>query len=198
MEIEEEEGRPKEEAPELSNSSVKSSPLFLKVTRELGELKALVADREAAEIKVKEEEAIQKATAAGEFEKAIELHTQKLEALERKHSKEILDRDLTTALVKAGAKNDVFLKGAVSSFDGATDISEYVKMLSENEENGAFFGDTETQRQIHRSPSAVAPSGLKSWDQIRVMEQSSDPKQRLEASRLIMAHILETGKMPPD
>lgn len=190
---------PTPETRELTNHDVKSDPLFQKVAGELSALKAQIAEAQQAEQAAKEQAELEQAKKAGEFEKVLEMNARKLEQMEAQHRAELLKRDLTTELVKAGARNEVFLKGAIAAYDGESDISEYVRALTESDDHKPFFGQLEQSRQTKQEPRGVAPSGnASSWAQIRAMEKSDDPKQRAEAGRLILDYAKKHGEMPPE
>lgn len=189
-----------EETRTLTNADVKSDPLFQKVAGELSELKSQIAAEKEAQAKAQEAAELKRMQEAGEYEKAIKLHAEKLERMEAQHKADLLRRDLTTELVKAGAKNEVFLKGAISSYDGETDIAEYVQSLVNSEDHKQFFGQLEQSRQTQPAPRGATPNGSanRTWEQVKAMEASPDPKQRLEAANIIGEYMRTHGKLPTE
>jgi hypothetical protein len=185
---------------ELTNADVKGDPLFQKVAAELAELKTQIAAEKTAQQKAAEAAEVERLKEAGKYEEAIKMHTAKLEQMEAQHKADLLRRDLTTELVKAGAKNDVFLKGAIAAYDGESTIAEYVQSLTDSDEHKPFFGSLEQSRQTQPSPRAAAPNGntQKTWEQVKAMEKSTDPKQRLEAADIIGEYMMaNNGELPP-
>lgn len=186
---------------ELTNADVKSDPLFKKVTGELAELKSQIAAEKAEQTKAQEASEMERLKEAGKYEEAIKLNADRLERMEAQHKADLLKRDLTTELIKAGAKNDMFLKGVIADYDGETDIAEYVQSLTSSDDHKLFFGSLEQSRQTQPAPKGVAPNGNAdlTWQQVKAMEQSDDPKQRAKASDIILLHLKRNdGKMPKE
>lgn len=184
---------------ELTNADVKSDPLFKKVTGELAELKSQIAAEKAEQTKAQEAAEMERLKESGKYEEAIKLHADRLERMESQHKADLLKRDLTIELVNAEAKNKVFLQGAIAAYDGETDIAEYVQSLKNSDENKPFFGGMEQSRQTQPAPKGVAPSGNAdlTWQQVKAMEQSDDPKQRAKASDIILNHLKKNGGQLP-
>jgi hypothetical protein len=88
----------------------------------------------AAEKERKELEAKQ------DYETILARREAELERVRSDHQAELLRRDLGAALMQEGARNKVFINGAIASFTGtADDIAQYVADLKEP--NADFFGD---------------------------------------------------------
>jgi len=187
-------------APEesrVSNAEIKNSELFQKLAGELNTLRQQMADEAAAKEQAQKEAELKQAQEKGDFEKALKMLTAEKEQMETQHKAEIVKRDITTELLKAGAKNSVFLNGAVAGYDGETDIAEYVSSLVSDDGNSVFF-KSESSRQTHAAPPPVSQGGNKSWDQVKAMEKSTDPKQRAEAAKLIGDYMkANSGALPP-
>jgi hypothetical protein len=192
---------PTSEQPErvMTNNDVKEDPLFKKVKSELGALKAQVADEQKKQQEEQAAAEIERVKQTGQFDEALKKHALKLEQMEASHKAELLRRDLTTELIRAGAQNEVFIRGAVSSYNGEADIAEYVDSLASNEQHSIFFGKTESPRQTVRSPSKVTPTGgVVNWEQVRSMEKSEDPTKKSEARQLLTDYFVRHGEMPPE
>ena len=190
-----------QEERELTNRDVKKDPLFKKVARELTELRTQIAAEKAEQTKAQEAAEMERLKEAGKYDEAIKMHADRLERMEAQHKADLQRRDLTTELVKAGAKNDVFLKGAIAAYDGETEIAEYVQSLTSSDDHKPFFGSLEQSRQTQPAPKGVAPSGNAdlTWQQVKAMEQSEDSKQRAKASDIILNHLKNNGgKLPKE
>jgi hypothetical protein len=95
---------------------------------------------EQSQAEAKEAEERKQLEAKGEYETIVEQLKAQNEATVKAHQAELLRRDLGAELIKAGARNEVFINGAIASFKGsADDIAQYVADLKEP--NADFFGD---------------------------------------------------------
>ena len=190
-----------EATPQISNAEIKAHPLFSKLTSELAELRRADAERKAAEEQAKKEAELKKAEAEGRYQDALKQRESELEALRAAHSKELLDRDLTTEMLKAGFGNEIFLRGAVSAYDADKwTVSEYVASLAGDDANKAFLASSGgAGRASLPEPGKPPVNGSKqhiSAEQLKAMEASSSLEERQKAREDLRAYRLEHGKYP--
>ena len=115
------------------------------IKQELDELKQSLIDKKAAE----EQKALE---AKGEYDKILAQKEQSLKDLKKSseaeltakvaaYEKKILNMKLENELIRAGASNQIFIGGAINSYEGDVDgIAEFVKQLEEDENHKEFFG----------------------------------------------------------
>lgn len=172
-----------EAAPEQATSELdpRSTPAFKGVlkqleasTSELAQLKADLADKAAT----REKEELEK---RGQYDTLTKQLQHELQALKETHARDIVQRDLTTALVKAGATNDHFINGCVAGYsEDQGDVATYVKGLVGDETNGVFFGQSMPTGQP--APSHGAPAGASTSNSLEDRLASTDPTV-LDAAR---------------
>ena len=142
---------------EITNAAAKDLPWVKKMAAELNELREQQAKAKQAEEQARKEAAIKEAEAKGQYEEALKLREAEIADLKSTHEKQLLERDLTTELAKAGFANEMFLKGAVSGYDPENGpIADYVKSLAEDESNKAFLT---TARNPIPAPGTTPVSG---------------------------------------
>jgi hypothetical protein len=187
------------EPAQPSNSDIKGSELFQKVTGELAALKAEKAEREQAEADAKTKAEQEALTAKGDFETALKMEREKMATMEKTHKRELLQRDLTSELLKAGFQNDTFISGAVGGYNAeAGDVATYVQSLADNESNKVFLNSVQPQRERLPETGQLNNSGTAiTLEQARQMKNSDNPEQRLQAAQFMREHwIKNNGKLP--
>ena len=142
----------------LSNSDWKAHPLTKKVTQELAEeRKATKAMKERLDALEAAENERQTKTAERkeDYEKAMEKRLEKARKEEREKwdaEQSVKDKraEAKLQLVKAGFKNERFLRGALEDFDPAKQTAEeFAKAMSEDETNKQFL---ESQKTPPKNP----------------------------------------------
>jgi len=185
---------PEAEAPSL-NAQAKNLPWVQELMAKSKKLDDMIASQEAA---AKEKE-IKDLESKGEYEAAIKARDDENERLKTQHASELQERDLVTELLKAGASNDVFNRGAIAAYnaDDGT-IAEYVANLAKDESNKAFFGgQSAEQRQGQGEAVKAAITGAQpDWDKVKRMEKSSVREERMQAREMLSKHRKETGSYP--
>ena len=186
------------EVTQISNAELKANPVFQKVTSELAQLRQEKAEREQAEQAAKDKAEADALKAQGKFEEAEQIWKDKFEAQEKKHSKDILERDLKQSLTDVGFHNSTFLSGAISGYSGdSAGIAEYVKGLAEDEGNKMFL-DAGRQRQTLPEPPKTPKAGgtMTIEDAMRLSKESKDPEIRSQARKVKGAYIEKHGRLP--
>jgi hypothetical protein len=180
------------------NKDFRQSPL---AQQTFAELKAardeLAAIKQAASDKAAEQER-KELEAKGDYEVALAKLKAEHEAQRAEHDKFVLQSNLKTALLQAGANNPIFIDGVVAQFSGdQAAIAEHVEGLKANEQHAAFFG---VQQQV--SPGLPPPgtpppatTGKQNWAQVK--QDLTDPTKAKVASDSITAFYIANGKMPP-
>lgn len=178
-----------------TNRDIKESELFRKLASENAEMKRAQEEREEADKKAQSEAEIKAMEDKGQFEEALKLRDAEIERLKETHSKEILNRDLTTELLKAGFNNDTFLAGAVAGFDSNGNIAEYVKSLVGNETNKPFLGGTKAALTPPGTPSVGGSASPMAASQIKELQNGS-LDDRAKARDYLKKYYAQNGKMP--
>ena len=182
--------------PELSNSDVKKHPLFQKLTEQLGQFQREAAERAAAEEKAAREHEMKKAEEEQRWQDALRMREQELEETKAKYEKDMRDRDLAFELSRAGFNNDVFIKGAMASYNpDAGSIGEYVQNLANDEANKVFLGNQQAPRANPPSTPSVT-GGSFTTEQLRAMRDSDDPEVRAKR-RAYLKSLYKAGKPLP-
>ena len=178
-----------------TNADIKSSDLFQKVTGELASLKAEKAEREQAESDAKAKQEQDALTAKGDFESALKIERDKLAAMEATHKKELLQRDLTSELFKAGFQNETFVNGAVGAYNAeAGDVTTYVQGLAGNDANKMFLASTSPQRERLPETGPLNNSGAAmTIEQARLMKSSKNSEERLQAAQFMREHWIKNN-----
>jgi hypothetical protein len=154
---------------------------------------------------LEEERKAQKAKEAGQFEELESSYKTKISQLEEDmkimattHQAEMLRREAHAALVKAGAKNDAFIAGHITSYLNADGdrppVADWVSAIKSDESNAPFFAEIPTPA-ASTAVGAVATSS-RSWESIKADLHSKDPEKVKEASKMIQDYVVEHGKMP--
>lgn len=181
---------------DLSNSAIKNSPLFQKVTSQLAALQNEKNEREQKEADAASKAEQDALIAKGDFEKALSLRDETIKAMETRHAADIMQRDLKAELYNAGFKNETFVKGAIGSYDGAADgIGDFVSQLAGDESNAMFLGGAAPKREVLGGTSNISISGgAMSLEKLRQLatDKSSTPEKRSEA-RMALLEKIESG-----
>jgi hypothetical protein len=184
----------------VSNSDVKNSELFKKVTgemhSELEQLRADKAQREKADADRKAEEERKALEAKGDFETALKLEQEKIAKLEDNYKKQLLERDVKNELLTVGINNDIFIKGAIASYTEETgSISDFAKKLAE--ENKHLINGANSRNTMPEPPKPGAGNGgAMTIDEAKSQKNSSDPKVASAARAVIGEYYDKHGRMP--
>jgi hypothetical protein len=136
------------ETPAASNADVRQSELFRRATAELkskraqlSELREQLDSRRAADEKAAGEAERRALEAKGEYETILKQREAELAAVQAKHTRDMLEMNLSLALSRAGASNAHFVRGVVAAYDGDADgIAEHVAQIKASDEHAAWFG----------------------------------------------------------
>lgn len=124
--------------------------------------KKRVEELEGAEAKAKEAAELKDLEAKNDYTAILAKKDATIEAIQSKHAADILQRDLSSALIAQGATNPVFVRGAVAEFQGgADDIPAFVEKLKGEEHNAVFFGNAIPAGQkppVHGQPGSRSTS----------------------------------------
>ena len=184
-------------ANELTNNDVKNHPLFKKLTSQLAELQNAQNEKLEAEKKAAAEAEIKALEAKGEFEQALKIKTEEIERIKSEHAAQILERDLKTQLFKAGFTNDIFVNGAVMSYDKETPMDEYVQALTENEANKPFLAaQTREPLKPPGKPTVGGGASPLTASQVKELQASDSQEDRQKARNYLHNYFIEHGKMP--
>lgn len=185
----------KKETPALSNSDVKKHPLFLKVTEQLAALTAAEEKRKQDEAAAKTEAERKKLEGKAQYEEALANQEKEFKAKLAELEKGILEKDLTNELLRAGFKNSVFNDGAIHGYTAEKGtVSEYVKALSEAEENKIFL-DTGKGAGPKRKDVGTPTSNTKQMTpaELTAALKDPDPKVRAQARQQARENWKKTG-----
>lgn len=186
---------PDETAEPISNRDIKSNPVFQKLTAELSQYKQREAEREqqkADSIAKAEQEAL---IAKGDFEAALKMRDEQLASEKTKFESELLKRDLKAELYNAGFKNDMFVNGAIGTYNGDSDgVKDFVAQLASDESNAALLGAVAPKREVlDPSGKLSISSGSMSEEKIRqIAKTGATPEIRSEA-RMALLKLIESG-----
>ena len=181
----------KDKGTPLSNSDVKAHPLFKKLTQELAEErkanKATLERLDALET-AENRRATKAAEAKKDYQEALDKRIDQAKKDARKEwdaEQAIKDKRAAAKLelVKAGFKNERFLKGALSDFDpGNQTAEEFAKSLMEDDSNKPFL-DTGKGPGKPPDPHPTPRSGSKLLTpaEIQALRASSNPDDRTRA-----------------
>lgn len=114
--------------------------------------------------------------------------------LEADHTKKLKIADLKTALVNAGAKNEVVLAGLMSMVPDEFEVLDYVKK-SQQDHPESF----KTSPVQGTPPQSGRPGGSPSteWEQVKKDYENLDPKVRFPAIRKYELYCKENNEEPP-
>ena len=176
----------KDKGPTLSNSDVKAHPLFQKVTKELAEErkanKAIQERLDALET-AENKRQTKAAEAKKDYQEALDKRIDQAKKDARKEwdaEQAIKDKkaEAKLHLVKAGFKNERFLRGALSDFDPEKQTAEeFAKSLVEDDSNKPFL-DTGKGLGKNPDPHPTPRSGSKLLTpaEIQALRESGKPE----------------------
>lgn len=165
----------------VSNSELKSHPVFQKLTSRLAAFERAEQERRqqeesaaAAAAREQEEAQMKALEEENRFKEIIALKDKTLESVHAEHQRELNHLMLKNELMRAGFKNDYFLDGAIGRFKGTKeDIPSYLETVLSDEGNKAYLA-AQNPEQSHVPPStpgvananAIVPvETLKAWEQ---------------------------------
>jgi hypothetical protein len=183
-----------------SNSEIKASPLFQKLTQQIAEFQRKDQEREEQATKVKTEEERKKAEDEGRYSDALKQLNAELEATKAKHSKEILTRDLRLALTQAGfSTRGVDLLATEYNSESHGEPADYAKVCLDNDGNKPFLSTVEQPARVPPQPPGKAPISGETYsaEQLLSYEKSDDPAKRALAYDYLLKYAKEhDGKLP--
>jgi hypothetical protein len=195
------EAAPKPEPTEttpLSNADAKNLPWVQEMGKELKALREEKAARLAAEEQSRKEAEIKKAEAEGRYEDAMKAKQAEIDSINAKYKTELTQRDVTAELLKAGFKNETFLRGAVTGYDAEkSTIADYVAELAKDEANKMFLGEAVAPvlTPPTGSPGTGPPKAL-TVEQLHALENSTDREERKKAREYLRQYREKHGKYP--
>jgi hypothetical protein len=188
---------------DLSNREAKDLPWVkdLKVRAARADaLEKEIADRKVADKKAEDDAAIKKAEDAKNYEEAQRLrdeaHQAEIDALKRKNT----TFELKAALAAEGfGKRGIDFLATEYSAKEHPDIADYVKTVTEAEENKVFLkeaGERKPLDAMGKLPANTGSSNL-SNDQIRALKASDDPNDRAKGRKYLEDYYDKHGSLPP-
>lgn len=183
---------------ELSNRDVKDSPLFQKLAAKLGAYEAQEAERLEKEANATKQAEQDRLAAEGNYKAALELKDAEYKQAQETFNKQILERDLKTELYKQGFDNDMFIAGAVNSFNGeAGNISEFVTGLASNDANKMFLNNANARTPLPPTGNTNVTGNTVDIAKVRELTKSNDPNVRKSAQQAIADYWDKNGAVPP-
>jgi hypothetical protein len=182
-----------QEEPSI-NAQAKKLPWvqeLMSKAKEADELKAAQeAERKDAELKKAEEE--------GRYQDIIKAKDAEFEAFKAQSKRQLLEVNLTSEMIKVGFGNDLFINGAIQSYDADThgDVSAYAASLASDEGNKHFLNSA-GGRTVQPAPGAVpSGGGNDNWDQVRADLEGPDRDKRIAARAKLTAYREKNGEYP--
>jgi hypothetical protein len=192
------------EAPDQPPVTPLAEPSINQQAKDLPWVKDLMADsakykQVQAEAAAAEEAARQKKLEdEGRFEEFKSEHKSKLEAMEKRHAADLLNRDLKTEFLKAGFSDDDFIDGAILKYNAENHKSpaEYAALKAADESKKVFLAGTPA-RTPHTPPGKLGAGGA-DWtkEKLHQMETSNDKKERAAARAYLRDYRSRHGKYP--
>ena len=185
---------PEPEEPKSLNAQAKDLPWVKELMAKAARADEMTAAQEQAKREA-EEKALRD---AGKFDELAAKHAAELEAIKGHHDKTLLEMSLKTELIKTGFQNDIFVNGAIKSYDAGThgEISAYVAALAADEANKALLAGVEG-RTVYtppgKSPSPSGSGGELRGEALRAAASSEDPQIRLKAIEIKKAYFDKHG-----
>jgi len=169
-----------------SNRDVKNHPLFQQMTQQVAELKKFKDTQDAAESARAQEAAEAEQDYAKATQLAVETaKTELRKQIEAEQAVKDAKAEARFQLVKAGFKNDKFIKGLLDDFDPAKmSADEFAKAAADDKENVLFL-DMPTGKKPAANPDPPAPpAGQKkrlSDDEIAKLSESEKAEERRQS-----------------
>jgi hypothetical protein len=171
-----------------SNRDVKNHPLFQQMTQQIADLKRFKDTQDAAEA----ERAQKNAEAEKDYAKATQLAVDNAKAelrkqLEAEQAIKDARAEARFQLVKAGFKNDKFIRGLLDDFDPAkSSADEFAKSAAADKENAMFLEvqTSSTKKQAANPDPPAPPAGQKkrlSDEEIARLSASEKAEERRAA-----------------
>lgn len=176
----------------LSNADVKAHPLFQKLTQELAD------ERKASKTVMKRLEALEAADnerktkaleAEKDYESAAQKRADKAVADAKKEWEATASADAAKAeaklqLVKAGFKNERFLKGALADFDFENQTAEeFAKAIAEDDSNKQFLESaSKAQKKPDPYPTHQSGAHIMTPAEIEAARNSGKPEEIARAN----------------
>lgn len=190
----------------LSNSELKSHPVFQKLAAKLSAYERAESERhkEETERQAQKEREKQEAELAAlaeqsRFKEIIELKDKTLDELQSKHERELNNLILKNELVRAGFKNDYFLDGVASRFTGKKDdIASFVETVLSDEQNKAYIAaqSSEPSYTPPSTPSTANANVTVPVETLKAWEKSDDRALRTKAREELRKFREKHGKYP--
>ena len=181
----------------ISNNDVKGHPLFKKLTQELSserKINSEISERLAILEKAESEREAKKLETKKKYDEALEKRIEQAqkEAREKWEAEQSVKDKIAEArlqLVKAGFKNEKFVKGALADFDPSkTSAEEFAKSILDDESNKPFLdagkgsGHTPDPHPTPRSGSKLLTPA-----EIQTLRESGDAKDIARANQAARA-----------
>lgn len=190
----------------LSNSELKSHPVFQKLTAKLSSYERAEQERReqeeaAAATKAREQqEAEMRALEEqNKFKEIVSLKDKTIEQMRAEHQRELNHLVLKNELVRAGFKNDYFLDGVIGRFKGAKDdIQGYLETVLSDEQNKAYLS-VQNSEQSYSPPSTPGVANANATipvETLKAWENSSEKELRNKARTELRKYREKHGKYP--
>ena len=149
--------------------------------------------------KAKADAELEKATAAKDYEKALEL--QKATSLEEINTlkSNALNAEMKAELLSKGAQlTDGLLKVAVAEYDPEKfeSIADFAMSLKEDEVYKSFFFDSIICEVKEDLPGSKVTGGKTDWNQVKAWEKSKDRAERQKAREILADYRKVHSKYP--
>jgi multidrug resistance efflux pump len=194
------------EEKQTESVDVRETPAFRGVVRQVEELRAELAKRDAEIAARRAEEERKNLEAKGSYEQALKAAEQtwqsKYAELEgalaqtrRAHERATIESDLAAAGV-VGKARQFLAEHYLSMGDDRPQVSAWIEQARIDAEFGMFFTRPKTPQPGDVGGRAAATSGSPNWDEVRANLTSSDPAKRRDADAKLRQHMVEHGKLP--
>ena len=185
---------------DLSNADVKSNPLFLKVTKELAELRRAEEERAAAQDREQRDAALKLAQEEKRYEDALKLHREDADRELSELRNKALFAEIKATLLSKGAKaSDGFYKVAMAEYDPEkhTSLDALADYLKTSEMYSQFFVSNQRAPLVPPSGQPVSSAMNANWDEVKTWETSNDKTLRAKARTLLREYREQNGGKYP-
>jgi len=190
----------------ISNSELKSHPVFQKLTARLSQYEKAEQERRqqeeaaaAAAAREQQEAEMKALEEQNKFKEIIALKDKTLEQLQAEHTRELNTLLLKNELVRSGFKNDYFLDGVISRFKGTKeDIPSFLEVVMSDEQNKAYIA-AQSSSESYTPPSipgVANANNIVPVETIKAWEQSSDRELRQKARIELRKYREKHGRYP--
>lgn len=170
---------------------VREHPAFKGVLGQLAEARQQLEKIKAEQDDQRKAEEQKKLEEKGQYETLLQQLKAEQDRMKSEHTRQVTEMELKYELMKHGCTNEMFVAGAVATYDGQTPIGEYVKLVAES--NEAFFRSANPG--INPPQSVSTGTGPKDWKTIK--QHLGNTETAGAAGQAITEYFLKTGELPP-